>query len=132
MDHNSHIAGHFDLWFKNSEFWSPHSHCVLYDPAVIFLDFWGNIMVGVAYFLIPMLLFRLIIGMWKEMKNPLKALIVHGAIFVFLCGSTHFIHAYNWSHTQYALQAIFEIVTGMVSMWFAIRLFFFIRGRKWS
>jgi hypothetical protein len=131
MDHSTHIQGQFDLWFKNSEQWAPHSHCVLYDPAVIFLDKWGNIMVGLAYVLIPLFLLRLTLGMWREINPPTKLLIVHGAVFVLLCGSTHFVHAYNWTNTQYALQAMLEIVTGIISLWFAWRLFFYIRNRKW-
>lgn len=128
-DHSHH---HIDLWFQNSQFWAPHAHCVLYDPAIIFLDFWGNILVGTSYLLIPMLLLRLILGMWSQMTSPLKGLIIHGSAFVFLCGTTHFVHAWNWTHADYALQAMLELITGIVSIWFTFNLFFFIRNRKWE
>lgn len=128
MTHEHHI----DLWFRDSDMFMPHAHCVLYDPAIIFLDFWGNILVGASYLLIPLLLLRLILGVWYGMTPPLKGLIVHGAIFVFLCGTTHFVHAWNWTHASYALQAILELVTGIVSVWFTLSLFLFIRKRKWE
>lgn len=130
--HHHHESGSFNFWFQSSEYWSPHAHCVLYDPGVIFLDFWGNIMVGIAYMLTPLLLMRLIIGMWREMTPSTKGMTVHLALFVLLCGTTHFIHAYNWHHAAYVMQAIFEIITGIVSLWFTLRLFFFIRHRKWE
>lgn len=123
---------HVELWFSNSGFWSPHAHCVLYDPAIIFLDFWGNVMVGTAYLLIPALLCRLILGMWNHMAPAMKGLVIHGSIFVLLCGTTHFLHAYNWSNTAYVQQAFLEIITGIVSLWFVVSLFFFIRKRKWE
>lgn len=130
-DHTTPVH-HIDWWFKNSDYWISHSHCVLYDPVVIFLDTWGNILVGISYMLIPVLLVRLILGMWFGMSSPLKSLIVHGSVFVLLCGFTHFVHAWNWSHTSYSLQAILELIAGVVSIWFTARLFFFIRGRKWE
>jgi hypothetical protein len=128
MTHDHHI----DLWFKDSEYYMEHAHCVLYDPVIIFLDFWGNILVGTSYLLIPLLLLRLILGMWYRLSPPLKGLIVHGSIFVFLCGTTHFVHAWNWYNASYALQSILELATGIVSVWFTFSLFFFIRGRKWE
>ena len=131
MNHHHHASGSIDLWFRNSDYWQSHAHCVLYDPAVIFLDKWGNIMVGVAYLLIPLLLNRLLLGMWHELRTSRK-LILHGAVFVLLCGSTHFVHAWNWTHTNYAEQAILEIVTGVVSMAFVCHLFLFIRRQTWK
>jgi chemotaxis family two-component system sensor kinase Cph1 len=131
MNHSHHEPGSFDIWFKNSEMWQSHAHCVLYDPVIIFLDFWGNIMVGLAYLIIPALLARLIVGMWRQLK-AFRKLILHGAVFVLLCGSTHFIHAWNWSGTAYAEQAILELLTGVISMLFVSHLFLFIRRRAWE
>jgi hypothetical protein len=131
MTHEHH-QHHIDLWFQNYPSWVPHAHCVLYDPAIIFLDFWGNILVGVSYMLITAFLYRLILGMWIVMPSQFRPLIIHGGAFVFLCGLTHFVHAWNWYHASYALQSILELVTGVVSIWFTFSLFFFIRGRKWE
>lgn len=130
MTHDHH-SGTLNLWFQNSELWMEHSHCVLYDPGVIFLDFWGNIMVGATYMAIPLLLLRLILGMWHEMSATTKGMTIHLAVFVLLCGLTHFIHAYNWTHTAYTEQAALEILTGVISLSFAYRLFFYIRHRRW-
>jgi hypothetical protein len=129
-DHSQHVTGSYDLWFRNSEYWQSHGHCVLYDPIIIFLDFWGNIMVGMAYLLIPMMLATTILKMWWELQ-AFRKLILHGALFVLLCGTTHFIHAWNWTHKNYAEQAILEILTGLVSMAFVLHLFLFIRWQKW-
>jgi hypothetical protein len=128
--HSQHVTGSYDLWFRNSEYWQSHGHCVLYDPIIIFLDFWGNIMVGMAYLLIPMMLATTILKMWWELQ-AFRKLILHGALFVLLCGTTHFIHAWNWTHKNYAEQAILEILTGLVSMAFVLHLFLFIRWQKW-
>jgi hypothetical protein len=129
-DHSQHVTGSYELWFRNSEYWQSHGHCVLYDPIIIFLDFWGNIMVGMAYLLIPMMLATTILKMWWELQ-AFRKLILHGALFVLLCGTTHFIHAWNWTHKNYAEQAILEILTGLVSMAFVLHLFLFIRWQKW-
>lgn len=120
-----------NIWFENADYYMPHSHCVLGDPVVIWLDFVGNIMVGLAYLIIPALLARLIVGMWWQLK-AFRKLILHGAVFVLLCGSTHFIHAWNWSGTAYAEQAVLEILTGVISMLFVSHLFLFIRRRAWE
>lgn len=131
MTHD-HSPNNIDLWFRNSEYFQPHAHCVLYDPVVMNMDRFGNILVGISYLLIPLFLSRLVLGMWRTMAKPFRPLIIHGATFVLLCGMTHFLHAWNWTHTNYAEQAILEGITGIVSIWFAIRLLFFIRHRSWE
>lgn len=118
--------------FIHSEHYMEHAHCVMYDRPLILFDQMGNIMVGLSYVLIPILMLRLILGMWEGLTNSSKALIVHGAAFVLLCGLTHFLTAWNWHNTWYVTQALLQLLTGVVSLAFAIRLFLFIRGRKWE
>lgn len=118
--------------FDYSLFWLPHWHCVANDPAVIAMDAIGNILTALSYMLIPALMLRIIVGIWFFINKSTKALIVHGSVFIFLCGWTHIISTVNWWKTYYGLQSWTVMLTGIVSLWFVGRLFFFIRNRAWE
>lgn len=118
--------------FDPSLFWVPHFHCVANDPVVIAMDAAGNIATALAYMLIPMLLMRTVVGMWAVISKPTRSLIVHGAAFIFLCGCTHIMNTVNWWRTYYSLQGWVVMLTGIVSLWFVVKLYLYVRDSKWE
>ncbi len=118
--------------FPFSDHWQNHGHCVLYNKYIIAFDSIGSILTGLSYMIIPMLLARVIIGMWTILPRAAKALIMHAGAFIFFCGTTHFIDVWNWWHNDYHVSAMAKVLTGFVSISFAGRIFFFIRDRGWE
>jgi two-component system NtrC family sensor kinase len=133
MEHHHTEPVETGSWlFPFSEYWQNHGHCVLYNPYIITFDTIGSLLTGLAYMLIPLLLYRAIIGMWQLLTLPAKSMILHLSLFIFCCGSTHFIDVWNWWHNDYHVSAVAKAITGGVSISFAYRLFFFIRNQDWK
>lgn len=118
--------------FSRFDNFLPHGTCALNDPYVIGFDAFGGILTGLAYMLIPLLLVRTVLAIWKFLTRASKALIFHGALFIFLCGSTHFLDVWNWWHNDYHVSALAKAITGGVSAAFVWRIFQFIRNEEWK
>lgn len=72
-----------------------------------------DIAIGLAYFSIPILLFRL----WKDRLDfPFRGLLGLFAAFIFACGATHFLAAWNMWHADYWLAAGVKAVTALISV----------------
>lgn len=112
----------------NSEYWLPHLHCVLGDPWIVGWSVAGNVITGIAYILIPLLLWKHVHRLRGRLLWPEIWLLGHGGLFIFLCALTHFMAAWNWYHANYFGETFVVAATGIVSITFWWRLFWFIRN----
>ena len=111
-----------------SIYWMPHRHCVLDDKTVILFDTAGNLLVALASLLIPVILLYACGRFWKSAAPALRELLFHAACFVLLCGFTHLVHVWNWWNTNYTLESGAQIITGLVSIAFVVRIYGFIHS----
>ena len=69
-----------------------HGFCFLWEPLLVWLHVISDILIGIAYFSIPVALFYFV---YKRRDLPfLKIFILFGVVF-FLCGTTHTLAAYT-------------------------------------
>jgi hypothetical protein len=112
-----------------TQFYFPHAHCVLNDGPLIMMDCAGNILVAISYFAIPFLLGKGTLRLWNLLCRSERELFIHASVFIALCGSTHVMQVWNWWHTNYWLESLIVLATGVVSVTFAFRLRRFLRNR---
>lgn len=107
----------------------PHSHCVFNDAALILTDVAGNAMTASAYFLIPILLAKTVQKLWGFLEHEERLIFIDAGLFIFLCGSTHVLKVWNWWHSAYWVEAGADLLTGLISLKFARRLYRYMRKK---
>ncbi len=78
-----------DLTYKIVQTWggyAPHAVCLLNDPAIIAIDVVTNLGIALAYYMIP-------VALWRFLRQsdtiPFRSLLAMFVIFIFACGTTH-------------------------------------------
>src|SRR5688572_7769484 len=93
--------------------WIPHGHAFAWYPPVLFGTVVGNLSIGIAYMVIPAWL------AYSLRKRP-GLFPGHFAAcflsFIFCCGVGHFLIVWNLWHAWYGVQALWDMVTGIVSI----------------
>lgn len=77
--------------------------------------------IGIAFFAIPVMLFAFAIR--KKEHLPFNYLFVLFSLFIFLCGTVHFIEASTFWHPWYRLSGFIKFLTAIVSILTAIELY---------
>jgi hypothetical protein len=72
----------------NSSAFMPHGFCYLWRPDVLWLNVGSDLLIGLAYFTIPLILLYFL---RQSKKLPYPWVIALFAAFILLCGTTHFI-----------------------------------------
>ena len=103
----------------------PHGQCWLWDVRLVVSTAVGNLLVFCAYTLIPIIgyyIYRQ--GELKKLRFTYPKLWTAGLEFIWLCGLTHLIQVTEiWiGGWVFYLDAITEILTGIVSLRFVILL----------
>lgn len=94
--------------------WPPKWHCGYWSSFHGWLYILSDLLIWVAYFLIPLI----ILNYLGKKKNGVKfqgAYLLFAA-FILLCGVTHFLDAMMFWIPMYRLNALVRFVTGVVSM----------------
>lgn len=106
----------FDLWRAFADFWgaerySQHSICLTSDPVLIILYTASDLTIFFSYFSIGISLYsnRIVLA---EL-NPVAILLY--AVFIFLCGCTHFMDVVLLWTGMYRLDVLIRGVTAAVS-----------------
>ncbi|MDB6060074.1 MAG: Response regulator PleD [Verrucomicrobiaceae bacterium] len=97
----------------------PHGHCFLWTPALLWLYLLADGLIAAAYFSIP-------IALWYYARRrpdlPYRWIVLLFGAFIIACGVTHIIKIWNiWNHA-YWIEAVFALITGIISMVCAIVL----------
>ncbi len=97
----------------------PHSIHFVQNPSLMWFIIIGNLITSIAYFSIPLAL--VLIGyLRKEIVNSWLFWLF--CAFIFLCGITHLLHVLVFWYPIFAIEAVFDMVTGIVSIVTAVML----------
>ncbi len=98
---------------------TPHGYCLLWAPGLIWLHATSDIIIGLAYFSIPVAL-----G-WFAHRRPdmqFRWLILLFVGFILLCGISHFMAVYTLWVAAYGLEGLVKAATAVASVATAIIL----------
>lgn len=99
--------------FLNPAF-MPHGHCYLWRPDILWTHVISDAAIGIAYYLIPVLLGVLIAKRKSEL--PHKDVFFLFIAFIFFCGTTHFVNIYVTWYPAYEYQGWLKALTAFVSV----------------
>jgi signal transduction histidine kinase len=97
----------------NTNDWPPRWYCGTWSDFHGWLYIASDLLTWAAYFLIPVLLVRMII---KRKDFPFPKIAWLFVAFIVLCGTTHFIDAIIFWWPLYRLSALIRFLTAVVSM----------------
>ena len=91
----------------------PHGDCFTWTPELLWMYVASDSVIGVAYYSIPLALTYFV----RHRKDfPLNWMVVMFAVFIFACGTTHFMAVLNIWYPFYWLDAATKAVTAAVSI----------------
>lgn len=94
----------------------PRWTCGDWTPVLGYLHIVSDIIIGIAYVLIPLTLWTIIRGKSREVPTQYQAVLWLFVSFIFLCGTTHFIDAMLFYHPLYRLDGVVKLFTALVSV----------------
>jgi hypothetical protein len=98
--------------FANPNF-MPHGYCYLWRPDILWTHVISDLTIGVAYFIIPIILGILLYK--RDESVPHKDLFALFIAFIFFCGLTHFMSIYITWYPAYEYQGWLKALTAFTS-----------------
>lgn len=105
-------------WFGSRQ-WEPHGHCFLWTPSLLWTIVLSNLLIGLAYYSIPLTLLTLV---RKRQDLIHRNVFILFAIFILGCGTTHLIKVLTIWQPVYWLQGSADVVTAGASVLTAVVL----------
>lgn len=105
-------------WFSGEGF-MPHGHCYLWTPQLLWTYLAADATIGIAYYSIPVALLYLV---RKRHDIQFNWIFVMFSVFIFACGTTHFVSIWTIWHPDYWLDAAVKVVTAVASIATAVLL----------
>jgi two-component sensor histidine kinase len=98
---------------------SPHGICLLWRPELIWTHAVSDLLIGMAYFSIP-----LVLGVFLYHRRDVRFgwAVWMFVLFIMLCGLTHFMMIWTLWSPQYGLEALIKIATATASLTTAVAL----------
>jgi PAS domain S-box-containing protein len=106
-------------WLFTPEGLTPHGFCLLWQPGLIWTYAISDVMIGIAYFTIPLAIFYFAKHRHDLIFRPVLWLF---AAFILLCGVTHWLDVVTLWAPAYGLEGIAKATTAAVSVVTAIAL----------
>jgi two-component system, chemotaxis family, sensor kinase Cph1 len=103
------FSGLFD-----TQLWPPRWQCGYWSDFQGWLYITSDLMIWLAYFMIPVIIFRYVAKRKQVIKFSGVYLLF--AAFILLCGTTHFLDACMFWVPMYRLNALVRFITGLVSL----------------
>lgn len=97
----------------------PHGHCYFWRPEIVWMHVISDVVTGVAYYSIPLMLVYFI---RKRRDVPFHWLFGLFAAFIFWCGTTHFMDVLTLWVPVYRLDGLVRVVTAAISGFVAVLL----------
>ena len=97
----------------------PHLHCYLGNPFLIWGMFTTDLLIGLAYFSISLIIW----GIVKQTEIKFSAVAVFFGIFIGACGLTHLIEVWTLWRPDYWVSLFVKFITATASIGTAIYLF---------
>ena len=98
----------------------PHGYCLLWQPPLVALHVISDVLIGIAYFSIPLMLWYFI---RKRAATPFRGLFVLFAAFIYWCGMTHVMSVVTLWFPFYWLDGLIKAGTAAISVTTALVLF---------
>ncbi len=103
-----------------SEFFIPHGHCYLWKPQLVGLHVASDLLIGLAYYSIPIMLVYFVN---KRQDTPFQWIFLMFGAFIIACGTTHWLNVWTLWHPDYWLSGGVKLITAVVSLFTASELF---------
>jgi PAS domain S-box-containing protein len=97
----------------------PHGTCYLWNPAVLWLNVISDLIITLAYYAIPILLF-IFVRKRKDFRS--NWIVLAFTIFILACGTTHLLGVWTVWHATYRLDGIVKAITAAASITTALLL----------
>ncbi len=108
-------------WLFDSTGLTPHGFCLLWDPWLIWTYATSDFAIGIAYFTIPV---SLLVFARQRRDLAYRPVFLLFAVFILLCGATHFLDVVTLWQPAYGLEALTKAATAIVSGATAVALWF--------
>lgn len=93
--------------------WMPHGMCFSWDERVLVARVTADVVIAIAYFTIPAMLFGLSRG---GLGRSFRPFLLMFAAFILACGATHVMDVWTIWVPSYRLDAIVRLVTAALSV----------------
>src|SRR5215472_4496572 len=98
-------------WWLGEGFW-PHGQCYLWDHALVGLHAGADVLIALAYYLMPVLLIYLV---RKRQDLPFHSIFVMFGAFIIACGTTHAMGVVTLWWPLYWLAGGVKVATAAIS-----------------
>lgn len=105
-------------FFSTNQF-IPHGHCYLWKPELVWLHLLSDVLTGLAYYSIPVMLFYFV---RKRQDVPFGWMFLMFGTFIVACGTTHLMDVWTLWYPTYWLSGLLKAITAIVSVFTAIEL----------
>lgn len=105
---------------EQSRFFMPHGHCYLWIPSLLWLHVASDLLIGLAYIGISLLLWALV----RRLRLPFSPVFLAFGLFIGLCGGTHFMEVWTTWHPDYLASGLLKAATAAASVATAIGLLY--------
>jgi PAS domain S-box-containing protein len=90
-----------------------HGFCFAWQPGLVWLHVLSDLFTGLAYYSIPVAMFYFA---FKRRDLPFYGMFLLFALFIFSCGTTHFLAAYTIFVPAYWAEGVVKAVTAVISV----------------
>ncbi|MGB3405265.1 MAG: PAS domain S-box protein [Microcoleaceae cyanobacterium] len=112
------------MWELLNRFFStqfiPHGHCYLWQTPLVGLHLISDLVIVLAYFSIPLLLFYFI---RQRQDVPFNRIFILFSAFIFSCGLTHLMSVITLWYPLYWVSGVIKAASGLISLVSAIELY---------
>ncbi len=105
-------------FFSVNEF-IPHGHCYLWKPELVWLHLLSDVLTGLAYYSIPVMLVYFV---RKRRDVPFDWMFLMFSTFIVACGTTHLMDVWTLWYPTYWLSGLIKAITAFVSVVTALEL----------
>lgn len=103
---------------EKSAWFMPHGHCYLWIPWLLWLHVISDLLIGVAYVGISLILW----GLVRRLRLPFSPVFIAFGLFIGLCGMTHFMKIWTVWTPDYVADGLLKAATAIASVATAIGL----------
>ncbi|HZH44107.1 MAG TPA: ATP-binding protein [Lysobacter sp.] len=103
---------------EKSAYFMPHGHCILWIPWLLWMHVVSDVLIGLAYVGIALVLWTLV----KRTRIAFSPVFVAFALFIGLCGGTHFLEVWTVWNPDYITAGALKAATAAASVATAIGL----------
>ncbi|MDY7007093.1 MAG: GAF domain-containing protein [Cyanobacteriota bacterium] len=103
----------------SSNQYMPHGQCYLWQSQLIWLHFLSDLLIGLAYYSIPI---TLIYFLRQRTDVPFKQIFFLFGAFIISCGTGHLIEIWTLWHPAYWISGLIKALTALISVYTAIAL----------